>query len=61
MAMFWNHGRDAYEDIRENLNEEHSYPNLMEFSLGLPQDYIKSGKINICLSWNSFFGITLNA
>ena len=54
MVRFYNHGRDAYEDIRVNLNEEHSYPNLIEFSLGLLQDYTKSEKISVCLSCNSW-------
>lgn len=59
--MFSNHGRDACEDIRVNLNEEQSSPNFIEFFLGLSQGYAKSDQINVCLSWNSFFGITLNA
>lgn len=44
-----------------NLNEEHSYPNFIEFFLGLSLGYGKSDKINICSSRNCVLGLILNA
>lgn len=61
MVLFYNHGRHIYEDIWVNSNEELSYPDFIAFSLGLSHGDSKSDKTDVCLLWNSFFGIILNA
>jgi len=44
-----------------NSNEELRHPDFIAFSLGLSHGDSKSDKTDVCLLWNSFFGIILNA